>query len=178
MKDVNSGIQIADERIIDKIYLIRGQKVMLDRDLATLYGVTTGNLNKSVKRNIKRFPDDFMFQLNEEEFKILLFQIGIASWGGTRTLPYAFTEQGVAMLSGILNSDRAIRVNVQIMRIFTRIRQIFTDTLSLKLEVEEIKKKLKNQDKNIELVFSYLDELITRQENPTHRKHIGYKANN
>lgn len=170
----NTGIHIPDERIIDKIYQIRNLKVMLDRDLAILYGVTTGNLNKSVKRNIKRFPDDFMFQLNEEEFKILIFQIGIASWGGTRALPFAFTEQGVAMLSGILNSDRAIRVNVQIMRIFTRIRQIFTDTLSLKLEIEEIKKKLKNQDKNIELVFSYLDELITRQENPTPRKRIGY----
>ena len=169
---------VPDKIIMEKIYLIRDQKVMLDRDLAILYGVTTGNLNKSVKRNIKRFPDDFMFQLNEEEFKILLFQIGISSWGGTRALPYAFTEQGVAMLSGILNSDRAIRVNVQIMRIFTRIRQIFTDTLSLKLEIEEIKKRLKNQDKNIELVFSYLDELITRQENPTSRKRIGYKANN
>jgi len=174
----NTGIRIPDEHIIDKIYQIRNLKVMLDRDLAILYGVTTGNLNKSVKRNIKRFPDDFMFQLNEDEFKILLFQIGIASWGGTRVLPYAFTEQGVAMLSGILNSDRAIRVNVQIMRIFTRIRQIFTDTLSLKLEIEEIKKKLKNQDKNIELVFSYLDELISRQENPTPRKRIGYKSNN
>jgi len=175
---VENASMVPDKKIMDKIYLIRDQKVMLDRDLAILYGVTTGNLNKSVKRNIKRFPDDFMFQLNEEEFKILLFQIGIASWGGTRVLPYAFTEQGVAMLSGILNSDRAIRVNVQIMRIFTRIRQIFTDTLSLKLEIEEIKKKLKNQDKNIELVFSYLDELITRQENPIPRKRIGYKANN
>ncbi len=176
MKIENANL-IPDKIIMEKIYLIRDQKVMLDRDLAILYGVTTGNLNKSVKRNIKRFPEDFLFQLSEEEFKILLFQIGIASWGGTRNRPYAFTEQGVAMLSGILNSDRAIRVNIQIMRIFTRIRQIFTDTLSLKLEVEEIKKKLKNQDKNIELVFSYLDELITRQDNPPSRKRIGYKTN-
>jgi len=148
---------------------------MLDKDLAELYGVSTGNLNKAVKRNIKRFPDDFMFQLTDEEFKILIFQIGISSWGGTRSSPYAFTEQGVAMLSGILNSDRAISVNIQIMRIFTRIRQMLTDTIGLKLEIEEIKKKVQNQDKNIELVFSYLDELITRQEEQSPRKRIGYK---
>ena len=151
---------------------------MLDRDLAELYGVSTGNLNKAVKRNMKRFPDDFMFQLTDEEFKILLFQIGISSWGGTRSSPYAFTEQGVAMLSGILNSDRAISVNIQIMRIFTRMRQMLTDTLGLKLEIEEIRKKVQNQDKNIELVFSYLDELITRQEEKPERKRIGYKTNN
>ena len=171
------GIMIPNEIISNKIYLIREVKVMLDKDLAELYGVTTGNLNKAVKRNIKRFPDDFLFQLKQEEFDILVFQFGIASWGGTRILPYAFTEQGVAMLSGILNSDRAINVNIQIMRIFTKIRLMFTDTLSLKLDIEVIKKKLHNQDKNIELVFSYLDELITKQENITPHKRIGYKAN-
>ncbi|MXV15616.1 ORF6N domain-containing protein [Hufsiella ginkgonis] len=96
---------------MNKIYVIRGYKVMLDKDLAELYEVTTGNLNKAVARNLKRFPDDFMFRL-DEEFKNLLFQNGIARWGGTRILPYAFTEQGVAMLSGILNSDRAISVNI------------------------------------------------------------------
>jgi len=177
MKTENESALIPDERIMDKIFLIRGQKVMLDRDLAELYGVSTGNLNKAVKRNIKRFPDDFMFQLTDEEFKILLFQFGIASWGGTRSSPYAFTEQGVAMLSGILNSDRAISVNIQIMRIFTRMRQMLTDTLGLKLEIEEIKKKVQNQDKNIELVFSYLDELIIRNEEQPKRKQIGYKTN-
>jgi hypothetical protein len=122
--------------------------------------LSTSNLNKAVKRNFKRFPGDFMFQLNKEEYEILRFQFGTSSWGGTRSLPYAFTEQGVAMLSGILNSDRAISVNIQIMRIFTRIRQMLTDTLSLKLEIEEIKKKLQNQDKNIELIFSYFKFLI------------------
>ena len=172
-----NGLMIPNEIISNKIYLIREVKVMLDKDLAELYGVTTGNLNKAVKRNIKRFPDDFLFQLKQEEFDILIFQFGIASWGGTRILPYAFTEQGVAMLSGILNSDRAINVNIQIMRIFTKIRLMFTDTLSLKLDIEGIKKKLQNQDKNIELVFSYLDELITKQENKTPHKRIGYKAN-
>ena len=150
---------------------------MLDRDLAELYGVSTGNLNKAVKRNLKRFPDDFMFQLTDEEFKILKFQIGISSWGGTRSSPYAFTEQGVAMLSGILNSDRAISVNIQIMRIFTRMRQMLTDTLGLKLEIEEIRKKVQNQDQNIELVFSYLDELIKKQGEQPERKRIRYKKN-
>ncbi len=150
---------------------------MLDKDLAELYGVSTGNLNKAVKRNIKRFPDDFMFQLTDEEFKILIFQIGISSWGGTRSSPSAFTEQGVAMLSGILHSDRAISVNIQIMRIFTRMRQMLTDTIGLKLEIEEIKKKVQNQDKNIELVFSYLDELITKKEEQPPRKRIGYRPN-
>ena len=166
---------LPDEMIMSKIYFIRDLKVMLDKDLSELYGVLTGNLNKAVKRNIKRFPDDFMFQLTKEEFENLKFQFGISSWGGTRSLPYAFTEQGVAMLSGILNSDRAISVNIQIMRIFTKIRQILTDNLSVKLEIEEIKKKLENQDKNIELVFSYLDELIEKQENPPERKQIGFK---
>ena len=94
------------------------------------------------------------------------FQFGTSSWGGTRKLPYAFTEQGVAMLSGVLNSDRAINVNIQIMRIFSKIWEVFTDTMSIKFENEEIKKKLKNQDKNIELVFSYLDELIEIKDNP------------
>jgi len=105
----------------------------------------------------------------------LIFQIGISSWGGTRSSPYAFTEQGVAMLSGILHSDRAISVNIQIMRIFTRLQQMLTDTIGLKLEIEEIKKKVQNQDKNIELVFNYLDELITKQEEQPPRKRIGYK---
>lgn len=166
---------IPDEVIMNQIYYIRGQKVMLDRDLAELYKVTTGNLNKAVIRNIKRFPEDFMFQLTNEEFKILLFQNGIASWGGTRLAPKAFTEQGVAMLSGILSSDRAINVNIQIMRIFTRIRQLFVDNTEMRLEIEKIKSKLDNQDKNMEIVFRYLDELIDKKEGAQERKRIGYK---
>ncbi|MBA4408656.1 MAG: ORF6N domain-containing protein [Bacteroidota bacterium] len=176
MSKENTLVLIPDEIISNKIFLIREVKVILDKDLAELYGVSTGNLNKAVKRNIKRFPNDFMFQLNHEEFEILKFQFGTSSWGGTRSSPYAFTEQGVAMLSGILNSDRAIGVNIQIMRIFTRVRQMVTDTLSLKLEIEDIKKKLQNQDKNIELVFSYLDEMITRQEDQLPRKRIGFRV--
>jgi len=152
------------------------KKVMLDEDLAELYGVTTGNLNKAVNRNITRFPDDFMFMVTKEEFDNLIFQFGTSSWGGRRKLPYAFTEQGVTMLSGVLHSERAITVNIQIMRVFTRIREILMDNLSVRLEIEEIKKKLTNQDKNIELVFSYLDELIEKHDSrkPTHVK--GFKA--
>ena len=168
-------IVIPDEIITNQIYFIRGQKVMLDKDLAELYGVTTGNLNKAVKRNIKRFPIDFMFHLTNEEFNNLIFQIGTSSWGGTRKLPYAFTEQGVAMLSGILSSDRAIQVNIQIMRIFTAIRQRLVDSIELRLEVEKIKKKLDNHDKNIELVFQYLDELLDKKEKPDPKNKIGFK---
>ncbi len=105
-----------------------------------------------------------MFRLTKEEFDILIFQTGTSNWGGRRKLPYAFTEQGVAMLSGVLNSERAIKVNIQIMRVFTRFREMLMDNLSIRLEIEEIKKKLANQDKNIELVFNYLDELIDKHD--------------
>lgn len=175
MSKKENTLAIPDELVMNKIYLIRNQKVMLDSDLAELYLVTTGNLNKSVTRNIKRFPDDFMFQLTEIEFKNLMFQNGISSWGGKRKLPYVFTEQGVAMLSGILNSDRAIAVNIQIMRIFTRIRQMVADNTDLRLDIEKIKNKLDNQDKNMEIVFRYLDELLEKKENPIERNEIGYK---
>ena len=157
-------LAIPDEIITSKIYLIRDKKVMLDEDLAELYGVTTGNLNKAVNRNIARFPEDFMFLLTKEELENLIFQFGTSSWGGRRKPPSAFTEQGVAMLSGVLHSERAIIVNIQIMRVFTKVREILMDNLSVRLEIEEIKKKLVNQDKNIELVFSYLDELMEKHD--------------
>lgn len=168
-------LAIPDERVINQIYYIRDQKVMLDKDLADLYRVTTGNLNKAVKRNLKRFPKDFMFQLTPGESKNLMFQIGISSWGGTRKLPYVFTEQGVAMLSGILSSDRAIKVNIQIMRIFTRIRQLLIDNTELRLAIEKIKRKTDNNTKNIEVVFQYLDELLEKRADPKPRKKIGFK---
>lgn len=168
-------VVVPDELVMNKIYLIRNQKVMLDSDLAELYQVTTGNLNKAVNRNIKRFPEDFMFQLTETEFKNLMFQIGISSWGGKRKSPHIFTEQGVAMLSGILNSDRAIAVNIQIMRIFTKIRQMLADNTDLRLDIEKIKNKLDNQDKNMEIVFRYLDELLEKKDNHEERNKIGYK---
>src|SRR5665811_240024 len=115
----NNIIAIPEEVIMSKIYLIRGQKVMLDSDLAELYGVETRRLNEQVKRNIDRFPEDFMFQLMEPEFENLKSQIATSSWGGRRKLPFAFTEHGVLMLSSVLNSNLAIKVNIQIMRIYT-----------------------------------------------------------
>jgi len=148
---------------------------MMDRDLAELYQVETKQLKRQVRRNIERFPEDFMIELDNEEFDTLRSQFGTSKWGGTRYMPMAFTEQGVAMLSSVLNSPTAIKVNIQIIRVFTKIREVLADHLSLKLEIEEIKKKLSNHSKNIELVFDYLDELIEKKENPEHRKQIGYK---
>lgn len=164
-----------NEIILNQIYYVRGCKVMLDRDLANLYQVTTGNFNKAVQRNLKRFPSDFMFQLTDYEFKNLIFQNGISSWGGTRKLPYVFTEQGVAMLSGILTSDRAINVNIQIMRVFTHMRQLLIDNKELRLAIEGIRKKTDNNTQNIELVFQYLDELIENREQESQKKEIGFK---
>lgn len=166
---------IPDERIVDKIYLIRDQKVMLDRDLADLYGLETKVLKQQVRRNLDRFPEDFVFELTEFEFPNLRSQFVTSSWGGARYVPMAFTEYGVLMLSSVLNSKQAIKVNIQIMRIFAQVRQMLSDTMSLKLEIQEIREKVQNQDKNIELVFNYLDELMTKQENPSPRKQIGFK---
>ena len=173
-KKINS-LSIPDEIVMNKIYLIRGQKVMLDLHLAELYQVDTKRLNQQVKRNIKRFPSDFMFQLSEKEFEILKSQIVTSSWGGKRKLPLVFTEQGVAMLSGVLNSDRAISVNIQIMRIFTRIRQVLMDNTELRLAIEEIKKKTENNTKNIEVVFQYLDELLEKNKNTSSQSKIGFE---
>jgi hypothetical protein len=176
MKSENENtLTIPDELVMNKIYLIRNQKVMLDSDLAELYQVETKVLNQQVKRNLRRFPEDFMFQLTAQEFDNLKSQFVTSSWGGKRKLPHGFTEQGVAMLSGILSSDRAIAVNIQIMRIFTRIRQMLADNTDLRLDIEKIKNKLDNQDKNMEIVFRYLDELLEKNENPIKRNKIGYK---
>ena len=144
--------------IQSKIYEIRGHKVMIDRDLAELYQVTTGTLNKSVQRNIKRFPSDFMFQLTKEEFDQLktnlIFQNGISNWGGTRKLPYAFTEQGLAMLSGILSSDTAIQVNINIMRAFVAVRRLISNPpVDKNAELREEMKKLKD----------YMEEIFADQ---------------
>jgi hypothetical protein len=173
---MKEDIIVADEIISSKIYLIRQQKVMLDKDLAALYNVETKQLKRQVRRNIERFPEDFMFELTQNEFEILRSQFGTLKRGEhSKYKPMAFTEQGVAMLSSVLNSPTAIKVNIQIIRVFTKIREVLTDTLSLKLEIEEIKKKLTNHSKNIELVFNYLDELIDKKENSVPRREIGYK---
>jgi len=150
---------------------------MLDRDLAELYGVETKVLKQAVRRNITRFPEDFMFEMNKEELEHWRshFVTSKEDRLGLRYVPFCFTEQGVTMLSCILNSEHAINVNIQIIRIFTRIRQMLTDHTELRLEVEKIKKKLDNQDKNMEVVFRYLDELLKTPRSP--RKMIGYQIN-
>ena len=168
---------LSEETISNKIYFIRGQKVMLDRDLALLYQVETKVLKQSVKRNISRFPEDFMFELNKSEFENWRSQFVTSNSDkiGLRYAPMAFTEHGVMMLSSILKSDKAIQTNIQIMRIFTKVRQMFLDTTEIKVDILQIQKKLENHDKNIELVFSYLDELTEKKENESERVKIGYK---
>lgn len=146
---------------------------MVYRDLAVLYGVITGNLNKAVNRNSKRFPEDFMFELSKEEFKSLNTQIKVSNWGGNRKIPKVFTEQGVAMLSGVIHSDRAIIVNIQIMRAYTLMRKLLLTHNDILLKIEEMEKKVFSQDEKIELIFNYLKQFIKEKENP--RRAIGFK---
>ena len=160
---------IPQQIIESKILILRGKKVMMDRDLAALYSVETKMLKRAVKRNIERFPDDFMFQLIKEEFDNLRCQNGTSSWGGQRYLPYAFTENGVAMLSSILNSKRAIQVNIQIMRTFTKIREMFATHKELKQKIEEMEKKYDHQFK---IVFDAIRQLIEPAQKS--RKRIGF----
>lgn len=163
----------SDDVIINKIHLIRDQKVMLDKDLAELYGVTTGNLNKAVKRNIRRFPEDFMFQLSKEEFGSLIFQNGISNRGGTRKLPYAFTEQGVAMLSGVLNSDISIDVHIRIIRIFAKLKQMILTHKDILLKLEQMEKQVSKNSNEIQVIFNALKQLLSPSVEP--RKRIGFK---
>ena len=173
----NNAISIVpNEVIMNKILLIRNQKVMIDRDLAELFGITTKRLNEQVKRNIARFPSNFMFQLTENEKMYVVTNCDhLGKLKFSRTLPFVFTEHGTMMLASVLNSEKAVETSIRIIEVFVIMREILTDNLSVKLEIEEIKKKLTNQDKNIELVFSYLDELMEKQENPLARTKIGYK---
>lgn len=168
---------IPAERIEQCILLVRGHKVMLDRDLAKLYGVTTFNLNKAVKRNLDRFPDDFMFQLDFQEVRSLIFQFGISKpegRGGRRHLPYAFTEQGVAMLSCVLKSKRAVQVNVAIMRAFVRLRQVLSSNKELANKLAELERKLETHDGHIRSLFDAIRQLMAPPEPPPRR--IGFRA--
>jgi len=173
MKKQTTELILHNDIIASKIYFIRGEKVMLDGDLAELYGVTTGNLNLAVRRNIYRFPEDFMFQLSKEEFQNLILQFAISRWGGTRKLPYAFTEQGVAMLSSVLNSKRAILVNIRIIRLFTKMRQYMLTHKDILLKIEKIEKEIDSHDEKIQLIFNYLKQLLSPDKKP--RNKIGYK---
>lgn len=158
---MEKGLVLSEKGIQDKIHLIRGLQVMLDSDLAQLYGVTTFNLNKAVKRNIDRFPEDFMFQLTKQEFENLKFQFGISSWGGRRTLPYAFTEQGVATLSGVLKSSKAIEINVQIVRAFVAMRKFIASNAQIFQRLDHVERKQLTYeiktDKRFEQIFTAIE---------------------
>ena len=161
------------ERVVQSIRWFRGQKVLLDSDLAALYGVTTGNLNKAVSRNRDRFPSDFMFQLSAEEAEDLIFQIGRSKGrGGRRHRPYAFTEQGIAMLSSILNSDRAIRVNIAIMRAFVKLRQMLETNRELARKFSELERRVGKHDQEIAAILEAIRQLMTPPEKP--RREIGF----
>ena len=162
-----------DLQIVERIFIIRGQKVMMDRDLAEMYDVPTFRLNEAVKRNITRFPEDFMFQLNHEEFKNLISQIAISRWGGSRKPPYAFTEQGVAMLSSVLRSERAIQVNIQIIRVYTKMKQLLLDNKELWMKIEKIEHALVKKDEEVKAIFKVLKKLLLQEDKP--RNVVGFK---
>ena len=168
------GSIIPDEIIQNKILYLRDEKILLDFQLAELYGVENRALKQAVRRNLDLFPDDFMFVLSEIEIEIMVSQNVIPSkqyLGGAN--PYAFTETGVAMLSSVLKSKRAKEVNIAIMRVFIALRKMVLSNTQLRLEIEKIKKKVDNQDKNIEIIFKYFDELLEQKQKP--RQQIGYK---
>jgi hypothetical protein len=160
------------ERIARSIFLFRKQRVMLDSDLADLYGVSTGHLNRAVKRNVGRFPPDFMFQLSAEEAHDLKCQFGISSWGGRRALPYVFTEQGIAMLSSVLNSERAVKVNIAIVRAFVKLREIMETNRELARKFAELEKRVGKHDEEIVAILEAIRQLMAPPEKP--RREIGF----
>jgi phage regulator Rha-like protein len=175
---------VAEQKILNRIYVIRAEKVMLDRDLAEMYGVETRVLNQSIKRNLNRFPKDFMFQLSEKEFKNLISQNVTSSWGGTRKLPYAFTEQGVAMLSSVLNSETAIEVNIRIIRVFTKMREFALTHKEILMQLAKLEKQVSSNNRNternskdIENIFMVLKELLEKESKPAPRNKIGFRQN-
>jgi len=179
MSDNKQFSVIPDEAVINKIYFSRNEKIMLDSDLAELYGVETKRLNEQVRRIIDRFPEDFMFQLTETEFENLKSQIATSSWGGRRTLPYTFTEHGVLMLSSVLNSDLAIKVNIQIMRVYTKIRNILASHKDLLFKLEQFETKLADHSDKIMLIFEYLKQFEEAGQQELQQKErplIGFKT--
>lgn len=177
MTKKKATIAIPDEIVISKILIIREKKVMIDADLAELYAVPTRRLNEQVKRNIKRFPEDFMFQLSIEEKQGLLESYAhLNKLKYSPNLPFAFTEHGAVMLASVLNSDRAIEVNVQIVRIFTRMREMFLTHKDILLKLEQLERKVVGQDGNIKVIFKYIKELLSPGTEPMRK--IGFKQKN
>jgi phosphomevalonate kinase len=166
---------VLEQKIIHKILIVRGEKVLLDRDLAALYGVATKVFNQTVKRNKERFPRDFMFALTDKEWQNLRSQIVTSSHGGTRYKPVVFTEQGVAMLSSILNSKTAIAVNISIIRVFTKMREYALTHNEILLQLAKLEKEVKSNSRDIENIFSVIKELIQKEAKPAPRNKIGFK---
>jgi len=177
MAKAKKALMIADELVVNKIYVIRSQKIMLDRDLAELYGVETKRLKEAVRRNIHRFPKDFMFEMTFEELKNWRTQFATSKSEkmGLRRSPFCFTEQGVAMLSSVLNSETAIAVNIQIIRVFTRMRELLLTHKDILLQLEKIEKKLTGHDEDIAIIFQYLKKLLNPPQPP--RTRIGFRQN-
>lgn len=167
--------QLSNEAVISKIYIVRGQRVMVDKDLAELYEVDTRVLNQAVRRNKERFPKDFMYQMNAKEFENWKSQIVMSNSEtmGLRKRPLVFTEQGVAMLSSVLNSKTAINVNIQIIRVFTRMRELMLKNKDILLQVRKMEKKLDKHDDQIMIIFAHLKRLLTPPELP--RRKIGFR---
>jgi phage regulator Rha-like protein len=169
---------IPDETIIRKIYIIRGHKVMLDFDLAALYEVETNYLKRQVRRNIERFPEDFMFELNKTEFGDLRSQFGTSSWGGTRYMHIAFTEQGVAMLSGVVNSNKAIAMNIAIMRAFVEMRKLTINNKKLTEQIKVLFDRIGEHDIQLSQIYDAIENLLdekVEQKTWENRKKIGFK---
>jgi hypothetical protein len=178
MAKKNTDVLVPQEVIMSKIHEIRGQKVMLDSDLAELYQVETKQLKRQVRRNIDRFPKDFMFELSKEELDSLRSQFGTSSWGGVRYVPMAFTEQGVAMLSSVLSSPTAIKVNIQIMRLFTKMREMIASHQEVFRQLDEIRNNIKGHDDQLQLIFEYLKQFEDSKQqefDQQNRKRIGYR---
>jgi len=166
--------EMSVEIVAAKILEIRGKKVMLDRDLAKMYGVPVRSLNQAVKRNLRRFPGDFMYQLTKQEVINLKSQIVTSSWGGVRKLPFVFTEQGVAMLSGVLNSERAIEVNIMIMRAFTKLRELLLTHKDLAIKLKALERKYASHDQKIKLIFEAIKRLLEPPDKIKTRPRIGF----
>ncbi len=179
MSKAKKSIILADEVVMNKIFLIRGQKVMIDRDMAELYGVETKVLKQAVRRNMERFPEDFMFEMNKKEFTNWRSQIVTSIQGdrmGLRHAPFCFTEQGVTMLSCILNSERAITVNIQIIRIFTKLREMILTHKDILLKLEQLEKKVTANDEDMQAIFIALKQLLNTPQLP--RPRVGYRRSN
>ncbi len=170
---------IPKEVVLNNLYLLRGQTVMLDRDLAVLYGVETKYLKRQVRRNVGRFPDDFMFEMTEKEFQNWRCQIGTSNSEdkmGLRYAPMVFTEHGVAQLSSVINSERAINVNIQIVRFFSRMRKILMNQKDFLIKVNDLENRMGKQDSKIKLIFDYLKQFVKQQKNT--KTAIGFKPHN